>query len=185
MAGYIYNRDKKIRRLESNKPNISVEIMETINNDWCLNVTNNGEEGNFEVQIAIRAARLNGNWYSTEEFSAWKGIWASTNTNDINIMKNHHESVKLVHIGNGETGPILELLGYDLITKSVVVLNSFCRMSPFSPETIVRILVVISSHPSPKNGAFENIYEITAFDMVEIKPSIFSKVVNLTKFIKR
>jgi len=175
----------RIRKLENTRPNILVEITETINDDWCLNVTNNGEEGNFEVQIALRAVRLNGEWCSTEEFSSWKGIWESTNTNDIKIMKDHHESVKLVHITTRGTRPILELLGYDFNAKSAVVIKAFDTTLPSLSDIIVRILVVISSHPSPKNGVFEKIYEITPVDMVEIKPSVFSKVVKLAKFTKR
>lgn len=170
-----YNNKKK---LENMRPNILVEPIININNDWCLNVINNGEEGNFETQIALHAVFLSGDWVSTEEFSSWKGIWEYTNTNDIKIMKGHHESVKLVHITTRGTRPILELLGYDLNAKSAAVIKAFDTTLPSLSDIIVRILVVISSHPSPKNGVFEKTYEITPFDMVEIKPS------NIKRFLR-
>jgi len=168
----------RIRELESNKPNILVEIRHTINRDCCLKVINNGEEGSFETLITLYAVRLNGEWYLTEEFSAWRGIWESTNTNNTKIMKGHHDSVKFAHINNGASVPTIELLGYDFNTKSGIVIKDFnCYLSNDS-ETKVRLSVAISSNPSLKNGAFKKIYEITHSDMAEVKSPKISKVRN-------
>lgn len=170
----IVDLNNKNRELESKKPSILVSPELNINNDWCLRVTNEGEIGNFEAQIAILAVRLNDNWLPTEEFSAWKGVWESTNTNEVEIKTNHYDIVKLIHVRDGRHGPTLELLAYDLKTKSRIVVTGFSSDS--SSETVARMMVVISSKPSPKNGTFKRIYEITPFDMVEVKPSKFGKL---------
>ena len=170
----------RIRTLESDRPSISVKATTSINHEFCLNVTNSGEEGTFEAQIALRAAFLHGCWVSTEDLPKWKGAWAYKNADTQVIQKGHDESIRLVRIGATE----LDLMGYDLKAKSAVVVKAF-DTSLTGPKTRVRMSVVVSSHPSPRNGVFRRLYEISQFDMVEINTSVWGKAADFAKSMKR
>jgi hypothetical protein len=165
----LWDLSSKLDESENKKPFISV-VPEFDNNDYlCLGVTNNGEEGNFETQISLLVIEMDDKWISATEFSPWVGIWEHSDTNEITIRKDRTEKVRLAHDRELQ-GKGLELLGYDLKTKTKEVMKNFT-----SNVTKVRLGVIITSSPSPRNGTFKKVYEITSSDVAEIKLREFRK----------
>jgi len=167
----IFQLQRRIRSLENDRPSISVSPKE-FRNTFYLDVTNKGAAACFEAQITLLSVRIHGDWISTQEFFPWQAVWESNNKNEVEIKQNHNDSVVLIHVGQGVSGhPTLKLWAYDMNTKSCTILKEFS-----TPEIAVNLRINISSDPSPKNGVFDKNYQITAFDMVEIKSKILKNL---------
>ncbi|MGA2159135.1 MAG: hypothetical protein ABSG90_07935 [Dehalococcoidia bacterium] len=169
MISALWDLASKLDESENKKPFISVIPEFDINAYLCLGVTNNGEEGIFETQISLLAIEMDGSWTTAPEFSPWVGIWEHSDTNEIPIRKDRTEKVRLAHDREPQ-GKGLELLGYDLKTKTEEIMQNFS-----SDVTKIRLKVIITSTPSPRNGTFKKVYEITLSDVAEIKLREFRK----------
>ncbi len=166
----IWDLASKLDESENKKPFISVVPEFDLNAYLCLGVTNNGEEGNFETQISLLAIEMDDNWIPAPEFSPWVGDWEHSDTNEITIRKGRTEKVRLAH----DTAPLgkgLKLLGYDLKTKTKRVMQNFT-----SNVTKIRLEVIITSSPSPRNGPSQKVYEIATYDVAEIKLRKFKRI---------
>jgi len=158
----LYIRNKK---LENTKPVIDVTPTRCYD-ELYLNVTNEGEKGNFTAQISIISSSSgNLNFDRGMMTVGYTALWEKTQANKSEIMKEQSDSIKIASIttANTKLGLVKSLLlhAYDIASNSSHTIPSQSWMVNIG-DTIIKpeyhLQVNISSDPSLKDGAFVRNY---------------------------
>ena len=167
-------KDNKVQELEDQKPRITVEPLAYPDDEYALlRVTNNGEKGDFSVQITLLSELRNGIWIVFNELiHRYFGVWQSSNTNKIEILNGHSDNIRIAHL-TLDDGQTLELLQYDLQLNCVSrkYWHKWVVSSEYTPQPEYRVRVNISSFPSLKGGSWIKDYLVTlnTIEPIEIK----------------
>lgn len=163
----IHDLYEGIRELEDSKPSILVIPTRNCDN-LCLNVINEGERGEFVAQIGIVYSSIE----MPFKFESYRGIWNSTETDEVSIMKGHAESIRIATITTGKKTISLSLYAYDKAHKRVHIIPAGNWM-PTIDKSIIKpeyqLQVTISSSPSLKEKLFYRNYDVTLDEIRESK----------------
>lgn len=179
-------RDKKqeiIAELEDKKPYISVDTLPTGEYTY-LNVTNNGEKGDFWVQISLimHLDRRGKPIFNNISAPAYEGVW-QYNNKEQEIPHNHTKAIKIAYIKLENENQILQLLHYDEITKSAKPIFWRSWTPPISADSYIPkpeyiIQVNISSSPSMKGENFIQNYKVTLDNIEETETKIIKSYID-------
>jgi hypothetical protein len=160
----IHDLYKNIEESENKKPSISVDVC-MVNNDFNLEITNNGEKGVFEAELVIIRAR------GSSVGEKYYPVWGKSNTNKSEILHGHSDIIKIASVRLTDPDKIFELYAYDITNSTICTVRSIkydkMLINGTMPNFIIQ--VNISSDPSLKERNYIEAYDITPNQISPIK----------------